>query len=494
MKIQEQKIEIDKNAIFFAKKSDNLKSILEKDLKDALYGFRSSKEKFVKMVLDITINKEKLVSLDNLKERYKIIYATEQVKENLLSYINYTKIGEIENDDIFKEEILGNENNIMSALIKELNNSVWVEEGMKYTNKSNEKCPFCQQSLNNVIDQLNNFFDMTYKSKCKYLKDFSNQYYIEMKNNIESIKMLKSKKLKNSYKIEETIEKLETLYQRNLDMLHEKNNNPKITIELENSTELFDIINKYIKEENEIINDNNKNLDNIKLAQKKLKDDVWNYIANELEEDIKIYKTERRRVLFDFNLLEEEKESIVKKIAKVSDTILQKEITLTTIKKALIDINNVLSKFGYNAFKLEEGSLEGTYKIVRENGEDVRQTLSEGELRLISFIYYYNLAKGSFQKNEVSNNKILLIDDPTSGLDEKGLNIVSDLIKELISGCLEDANTIKQILILTHNKTFYETFIKSKNEKIIGGYNQRQNQETSFIINKINEISRIEKT
>lgn len=83
--------------------------------------------------------------------------------------------------------------------------------------------------------------------------------------------------------------------------------------------------------------------------------------------------------------------------------------------------------------------------------------------RIIAFLYFYHLVRGSFSDKEVKD-KIVVIDDPVSSMDSSALLIVSALVREMVEICLNntdylnqkiEGNFIKQIFILTHNVYFH---------------------------------------
>ena len=96
------------------------------------------------------------------------------------------------------------------------------------------------------------------------------------------------------------------------------------------------------------------------------------------------------------------------------------------------------------------------YQIKREDGSLAKATLSEGEITFITFLYYLQLTKGAIEKESVSDNRILVIDDPISSLDSDILFVVSSLIKNIINEIKDDAGNIKQLIVLTHNVYFHK--------------------------------------
>jgi wobble nucleotide-excising tRNase len=102
-----------------------------------------------------------------------------------------------------------------------------------------------------------------------------------------------------------------------------------------------------------------------------------------------------------------------------------------------------------------------------------------------TFLYFYQLLKGSINETGLTTDKVIVIDDPISSLDSNVLFIVSNLIKEVITDCRNQASTIKQIFILTHNIYFHK-------EVTFKGSRQGQWKEESFwIVRSLNNQSKI---
>ncbi len=128
---------------------------------------------------------------------------------------------------------------------------------------------------------------------------------------------------------------------------------------------------------------------------------------------------------------------------------------------------------------------EKFYRIQREDDQLVGETLSEGEVTFITFLYYYHLAKGSLKENDISKNKVLVIDDPISSLDSNILFIVSVLVKDLMKEAMEEKTNIKQVIILTHNTYFYKEITLECDLK------RYQGKYSFWIIKKDNNVSKI---
>ena len=121
---------------------------------------------------------------------------------------------------------------------------------------------------------------------------------------------------------------------------------------------------------------------------------------------------------------------------------------------------------------------------MRSNGDDAQETLSEGEKTFVTFLYFYYLQKGSNTGVGISEDRVVVFDDPVSSLDSDVLFIVSHLIKDLYQ-----KSQIKQIFVLTHNIYFHKevTFYKKRSDK------KALKDETFWIIKKHNNHSVVNK-
>ncbi|CAH0122830.1 hypothetical protein PAE9249_05442 [Paenibacillus sp. CECT 9249] len=86
----------------------------------------------------------------------------------------------------------------------------------------------------------------------------------------------------------------------------------------------------------------------------------------------------------------------------------------------------------------------------------MNQTLSEGEKTFVTFLYFMHLLNGSNNRDLITENKVVVIDDPISSLDSNVLFIVSNLILKLIDDIRNNQNNIVQLFVLTHNVYFHK--------------------------------------
>ncbi len=67
-----------------------------------------------------------------------------------------------------------------------------------------------------------------------------------------------------------------------------------------------------------------------------------------------------------------------------------------------------------------------------------------------------HLLNGSNNRDLITENKVVVIDDPISSLDSNVLFIVSNLILKLIDDIRNNQNNIVQLFVLTHNVYFHK--------------------------------------
>lgn len=143
-----------------------------------------------------------------------------------------------------------------------------------------------------------------------------------------------------------------------------------------------------------------------------------------------------------------------KAVKKSELQTLEKQIT--SIQPTLDAINKLLISFGFQSFKLEKAADGKSYKLVRPDGADVNQTLSEGEKNFLAFLYFFHLLKGSHDASGTTTKKVVVFDDPICSLDNDVLFIVSTLIRGLYEEAKDGTGIIRQIFILTHNVYFHK--------------------------------------
>jgi len=456
--------------------------------KPAFKGFMGSKTDFFKKSLSEQNNNSDLLDEQEIIEKSKKIFSNDLKFYKPIDEFTFNHLSKYENSEILKTKIVGKGDIEIGKLIKELNNSDWVKEGVNYLQQTENICPFCQQSINKDLrEKIESFFDETYKNKKQELNDFIQNYKTYIEGLLSKLYLLTDRDIPilDFKELNSKIELLKNTYKNNLNKLEQKLKTPSIPIEIESLEPLLSEISEIIRVFKREIEDNNSTFENIKTEKAKLKSEIWRFIANELDTDLKLFnkiKSDVGKAIKGIDnslaIKENEKNRLEKEVE-------EKEVEVTSIKPTITNINHILKIFGFTNFMLDEADKKGFYKIIREDGSEAGETLSEGEYTFLTFLYFYHMLRGGINNKGINKDKIVVIDDPVSSLDSNVLFIVSNLIKELIKDIKDKTNGIKQIFILTHNVYFFKevTFKGNRNEKL--------KEEAYWIIRKLNNKTNI---
>ncbi|WP_194151653.1 ATP-binding protein [Helicobacter pylori] len=468
----------------------------EEDFKETLEGFKRKekfKEKILKEFENDKYNQSEIVGLEKLKEKIEIVFGENQTELALLE-CNLTDFDFIENHSIWEQKIVGSGDAAIADLIKKLSNEDWVAQGREYV-KDNSICPFCQKETitEEFKKQLESYFDTSYQESTETIKENMEHYAsitaraLERLDKIVETEQKNQQTKLNTESFKRIVETLKSKINGNQQKMHDKSKEMSRSFELESTKneikeirDLIDTANQQIAKHNEIIK-------NIKNQKKTCVEQTWKFLVNEFKSDIQEYDKKRCGLEKGINNLEKAISENQEKIKKLENEIRELEKTMVSIKPIVNEINTLLKGYGFTNFGLACTEDEKSYRIQREDGQLVGETLSEGEVTFITFLYYYHLTKGSLEENDISENKVLVIDDPISSLDSNILFIVSvlvkDLMKETMKETMKEKTNIKQIIILTHNTYFYKN--------ITYDLKRYQGKYSFWIINKDNNVSKI---
>ena len=249
---------------------------------------------------------------------------------------------------------------------------------------------------------------------------------------------------------------LSKIFSDNLKLIEYKYSHASEPVELVDCNASINIINNLIKTANEKISNHNEMTANIESEKKELSSQIWKFVTYEIKDDITDFVKERVKIENEITGLEQEIKKIDELIKIHGEELTQLQNGTTGVEATRNAINEQLEKFGYTGFRLGEGMDRYSYSIVRDNGQVVNDTLSEGEQNFITFLYFYFMLKGSLENTGTIDNKVVVIDDPVSSMDSDALFIISSLIRDLFSEICEGKGNIVQLFIMSHNLYFYK--------------------------------------
>lgn len=422
---------------------DNLKG-----KKDSLFNYLFSIKKAAEQPNKTT---------DQLKKEVEAISGDNAQKYDLLPRFNFSA-QIVESNPIFKKVIIGNENSMVAGLIKELNNSDWVKQGLEFIpneiSKIGEVCPFCQEKTisSELIKNIQNYFDETYENRIIELKKLFSDY----ESSIKSLPLKKTYEL-NQFIIDKKTE-FENLYNAvnqclssNMEQLSVKLKTPSSEVFLMDSIVEVSTLNQFIDLINKDITEHNNKIDNREATLNDIKERFWFIMRWDYDQTLSIYQSDKTDIEKKIEVLKGELLVHTSEIKIQDQIIVEQQKKTVNIEEAITHINNGLFELGIDGFKIEKHS-DILYKIGRsEQCDNTFRTLSEGEKMIISFLYFRELCKGKKTATSQSQKKIVVIDDPISSLSHVYIFNIGQLIKNEFFKSQE----YEQVFLLTHSLYFF---------------------------------------
>ena len=437
----------------------------EYDFKDAFKGVMR-KDAFRDKLLDQAANnKSKDFDYDTLLRNAETVFGEKPTALLEIIPFDSTLIKEIEEDAIWNKKIIGKVDVGIGNLIQALNINDWVNEGRSFILEDVDTCPFCQQATitQTFRKQLEEYFDKTYSDDITKVKTLSGEYE-RLSNNLDSIldEIEKTEKARNTGKVDlehlaAYIKTVKSQFVTNRELLHGKLKEPSRSVTLtQTDSQLLDIL-KLINEANAAIKKHNKIVTNYEIVREQLITAIWKFITNEYETEIEAYQKQQEGYQKGIDALNKQYVDQVEKYRILEQEIKDANKNVTSVQPTVDEINRLLKSFGFLNFQIVPSPTHtNQYQIQREDGSIAESTLSEGEVTFITFLYYLQLAKGGLTAENVTEERVLVIDDPISSLDSNILFVVSSLLKNLIKSIREDQGNIRQLILLTHNVYFHK--------------------------------------
>ena len=163
---------------FFQEKCWKQKQLHDEYFQAAFVGVRNSAERFkAKVLSEKASNTDNLLTLEALKEKAKTVFSDDITRVPTLTSISAASLITCESHPLLVKPIVGNQDVDIAALIDKLGNSDWVKQGLALLEKSDEICPFCQQTIDTEFAQsLEAFFSEAYDNDVQQITTLLNKY------------------------------------------------------------------------------------------------------------------------------------------------------------------------------------------------------------------------------------------------------------------------------------------------------------------------------
>jgi wobble nucleotide-excising tRNase len=458
----------------------------------AFSGLRNNAEKFkVRVLKERGSNAAELASLEDLEKKAATVFGPTPTVESLIPDPDMDRVVAHESDPLLRRRVIGKEDVDIAEMITRLSNSDWVREGRPYFDANDGTCPFCQQATPEAFaTSLSDYFDETFERDSKAIQELEASYKADserLQQDLDRI-LATPPRFLDVQKLEDQKALLDSRITVNLLRLSTKRKEPSKSIDLESLSDVLSATRAHIRAANALIAEHNRRVSNLAQEQQALTAQVWKYLIEvEIKEDLSAYDTKcgalKKAIESIAAKIESSENDLATKVAEIRR--LEKD---TTSSQPTIDgINTLLVSFGFQSFSLAKAETDRYYKLVRADGSDAKETLSEGERSFVTFLYFYHLLKGSDSESGMTTNRVVVFDDPVSSLDSDILFIVSSLIKGLFDEVRDGSGHIKQVFVLTHNVYFHrEVTFNPRRGK------EAQNEETFWTVRKSGVGSTVE--
>ena len=458
----------------------------------AFKGCMGSKDSFrTKILQEHSSNAATLLPQADLEKKAESIFGPTPTVEATVPAADTAKLLSHEADPILKKRVIGKDDVDIAAMIKKLGNSDWVREGRAFYDVNEEVCPFCQQETTAALGRsLNEYFDEAFVTDSRAIDDLATNYATDatrLQQQLATIIASPSKFI-DVEKLKAEKELLDTKITLNNQRIAGKKKEASQVVELESLANVTTAVKTLIDDANIQVAAHNKMVANLATERTTLISQVWKFALEELKTDFDAFKTAKDGLDKAITAMTGQIEKATEERRKKTAEIRELEKQTTSVQPTIDGINELLSSFGFQGFKLAKTASGTSYKLVRADGSDAKATLSEGEKTFVTFLYFYYLLKGSESDSGMTTDRIVVFDDPVSSLDSDILFIVGSLIKSVFDEVREGTGHIKQVFVLTHNVYFHKevTFNPDRRKVAMG-------EETFWVVRKSDLVSKIEK-
>lgn len=455
----------------------------------AFSGVRNSGGRFKEKVLEERARKSAAPPpLDDLLEMAETVFGPSPVSEGLIANIGGATLAEYENDPLLGRRIVGKEDAEIAALIQHLGNSDWVRRGRAYLEDSDGACPFCQQELRPTFAaDLESYFDESYRRAVDDIDRLERDYATAAERIQGRIGVVASgtHRFLDLDGLAGLKDQLDTTIQLNRERLATKRRAPSEVVALEPVSALLARLSELIAGANEQAAAHNRRVSNLEAERATLTSHVWQHIVQiELVEALAQYDKRSANVTKAVDALQRQVADVETKRLACTRKLHALELSTTSIEPTIRGINALLESVGFSGFSIQQAEARNSYKLVREDGTDAKETLSEGERSFVTFLYFYHLIRGSTTESGVSTARVVVLDDPVSSLDSDVLFIVSSLIKGLLEDVRNGQGSVKQVFVLTHNVYFHREVTFNPRRRDVA-----MKEETFWVVRKVDTRS-----
>tara|TARA_B110000196_G_scaffold5178_1_gene4603 strand:- start:11305 stop:13515 length:2211 start_codon:yes stop_codon:yes gene_type:complete len=467
----------------------------EADLKEALRGSINTKPNFRDRVLaEKQSNRSQVLMLDMLISKSETLLGEQPIRIDTIPLIPaYENLVTLESSAIWQQVIVGKTDVDIAGLISKLDISDWVNQGRNYIQES-EDCPFCQQpTIGDVFrGQIEEYFDESFEQD-KVRVTAHQMAYLSLTSavldTLDRIEASEASKIDSKLDVDAFSAHLRALHSQiseNKLKIQDKLEKTSQQVELTSTAPDIEALTVLIRQANDLITPHNQLVANFNNEVAALKQSAWRFMVEQLTAKITAHEQRANGLQRGIDRMSSQISTRSTEISSLDAEIVDLGRNVTSVQPAVDEINRLLRAYGFTNFSIVPSpNVENYYSIQRESGELALETLSEGEITFITFLYFVQLTKGGNDEGSVTDDRVLVIDDPISSLDSNILYVVSTIVKDLIRLSKDGSSNIKQLFLLTHNVYFHKeaSFIgsRSNGDAQTGFWILRKNQNRTSL-------------
>lgn len=415
---------------------------------------------------------------DEIKRQYNAIFGSDAKEyQEFATITDTTVLDNVEGSEILGVVIVNASQTEFAQFLDRIGATQWMRQAHdQFYGKSEERCPYCYRTLDDTEFEkmfIESFDDQYEKNLAKL-----NAFLVAYRNCANVLFMTISKLPEEVYPgvdekaYREKLKVLKSTIAGNIDLIRAKIKEPSKIVKLVDIESILDDIKETIENINKMICTNNEAFNAKTTMIADLRESLFCHMAFVLQRDFKNH-ADSRKIATDG--VEAQKKIISEQtvlISQLKEQIHGKQGGVKDTLVAMENINNMLHDANFQGFKLcphndpslPAGKKPINYEVVRTSTGKVAEDLSEGEKNFIAFLYFLQKVFGNETDQGDTREKIVVIDDPVSGMDSRTRFIVGDQIRKMVEMCRNNAdnrnvrgkgNLIKQIFILTHDVYFH---------------------------------------
>ena len=463
----------------------------DKTFSAAFAGARNSGDRFKARVMEERAKVSAAPpALDDLIQRAGTVFGPAPVHEPLLPALDCSDLLGYETDSLPQRRVVGREDAGIAGMIQHLGNSDWVRRGRAYLKDSSGACPFCQQTLpTSFSEELESYFDQSYRKAAQEIDHLARGYDAAAERLQSEIarRIERPPRFLDVEMLCRVRDHLRATVRLNQERLMAKRHAPSESFALESISSLAAELQEIVEAANTRATEHNRRVSNLEVERASLRDQIWQHIVQiELVDALADYDRRTAEIAKAVEALERRLAEVKAETARRTRELHALERSTTSIEPAISGINALLESVGFTGFSIQQAEPRNSYKLVREDGTDAKETLSEGERSFVTFLYFYHLIRGSSSESGVSTDRVVVFDDPVSSLDSDVLFIVSSLIKGLFEEIRKDTGPMKQVFVFTHNVYFHREVTFNPRRR-----DMAMREETFWVVRKVGARSTV---